>query len=46
MMEKNLYNIPELKILYLDNAEVIATSNAIIPDDDGYSEYYPDPILP
>ena len=45
-MEKNLYNIPEIKFIDFCDADVIATSGVVIPDDDGYSEYYPDPILP
>ena len=46
MTEKKIYDIPKLEILYLDNADVITTSGTVIPDDDGYSDYYPDPILP
>ena len=46
MTEKKIYDVPKLEILYLDNVDVIATSGTVIPDDDGYSEYYPDPILP
>ena len=45
MKEKNVYNVPEIKVVFLDDADVIATSQQI-PDDDGYSQYYPDPILP
>ena len=44
MTEKKIYEAPELKIIELKSADVITTSG--IPHrDDGYSQYYPDPIL-
>ena len=44
MEMKSLYDIPEMNVVILDNTDVIATSTAPAPDDDGYSQYYPDPF--
>ena len=45
MEKKSMYDIPEIKVVLLDNTDVIATSSAPAPaPDDGYSQYYPDPF--
>ena len=46
MEKKNIYDVPEMNVVILGNTDVIATSTVIDPDDDGYSQYYPDPVLP
>ena len=44
MMEKNVYSIPEADIVFFEDADIIETSGTTEPDDDGYSQYYPDPF--
>ena len=45
MEKKSIYDVPEMKVIILGNTDVIATSSALFPDDDdGYSQYYPDPF--
>ena len=46
MEKKSIYDSPKMTVIILNNTDVIATSGAPIPDDDGYSQYYPDPVLP
>ena len=45
MTEKKVYAAPKIEIIALCDTDIITASGNAKPDDDGFSQYYPDPVL-
>ena len=45
MIEKKVYVAPKIEIVALRDTDIITASGYTKPDDDGFSQYYHDPVL-
>ena len=45
MTEKKEYVAPKIELIALCDTDIITASGSTKPDDEGFSQYYPDPIF-
>ena len=45
MIEKKVYVAPKMELVALCGTDIITASGYTKPNDDGFSQYYPDPVL-
>ena len=45
MTEKMVYAAPKIELIALRDTDIITASGNAGTDDEGFSQYYPDPVL-